>query len=138
MKAEEVPMDAFLKLTHFPIVIFYGDYIPKTPTRHPHNDYWRAASEMADLFATAVNRHGGDAKVIRLPDVGIYGNSHFPFAERNNQEVAQALKAWLSEKKLDGCRQTMWLIAKLYFALHLLSKTPGTHESRAFESAQTS
>lgn len=83
MKAEEVPMDAFLKLTHFPIVIFYGDYIPKTPTRHPHNDYWRAASEMADLFAAAVNRHGGDAKVIRLPDVGIYGNSHFPFAERN-------------------------------------------------------
>lgn len=30
MKAEEVPMDAFLKLTHFSIVIFYGDYIPKT------------------------------------------------------------------------------------------------------------
>ena len=67
MKAEEVPMDAFLKLTHFPIVIFYGDYIPKTPTRHPHNDYWRAASEMADLFAAAVNRHGGDAKVIASP-----------------------------------------------------------------------
>ena len=107
MKAEEVPMDAFLKLTHFPIVIFYGDYIPKTPTRHRHNDYWRAASEMADLFAAAVNRHGGDAKVIRLPDIGIRGNSHFPFAERNNQKVAKALKDWLSEKKLDGCHQTM-------------------------------
>ena len=107
MKAEEVPMDASLKLTHFSIVIFYGDYILKTQTTHPHNDYWRAASEMADLFAAAVNRHGGDAKVIRLPDVGIHGNSHFPFAERNNPEVAKALKNWLSEKKLDGCRQTM-------------------------------
>lgn len=40
-----------MKLTRFPIVIFYGDYIPKAPTNHPHNDYWRAASEMADLFA---------------------------------------------------------------------------------------
>ena len=107
MKAEEVSMEAFMKLTRFPIVIFYGDYIPKAPTNHPHNDYWRAASEMADLFAAAVNRHGGDAKVIRLPDVGIHGNSHFPFAERNNQEVAKALKNWLSEKKRDGFRQTM-------------------------------
>lgn len=105
MKAEEVSMEAFLKLTRFPIVIFYGDYIPKAPTTHPHNDYWRAASEMADLFAAAVNRHGGDAKVIRLPDIDIHGNSHFPFAEKNNQEVAKVFKKWLGEKKLDGRRK---------------------------------
>lgn len=105
MKAEEVSMEAFLKLTRFPIVIFYGDYIPKAPTTHPHNDYWRAASEMADLFAAAVNRHGGDAKVIRLPDIGIHGNSHFPFAEKNNQEVAKVFKKWLGEKQLDYRRK---------------------------------
>lgn len=35
MKAEEVSMEAFLKLTRFPIVIFYSDYM----TTHPHNDY---------------------------------------------------------------------------------------------------
>ena len=97
MKAEEVSLEAFLKLTRFPIVIFYGDYIPKAPTTHPHNDYWRAASEMADLFA--------DAKVIRLPDIDIHGNSHFPFAEKNNQEVAKVFKKWLGEKKLDGRRK---------------------------------
>ena len=73
-------------------------------TRHPHNDYWRAASEMADLFAAAVNRHGDDAKVNRLPDIDIHGNSHFPFAEKNNQEVAKVFKKWLGEKKLD-CRR---------------------------------
>lgn len=82
MKAEEVSMEAFLKLTRFPIVIFYSDYM----TTHPHNDYWRAASEMADLFAAVVNRHGGDAKVIRLPDIGIRGNSHFPFAEKQSRD----------------------------------------------------
>lgn len=60
---------------------------------------------MADLFAAAVNRHGDDAKVIRLPDIGIHGNSHFPFAEKNNQEVAKVLKKWLGEKKLDGRRK---------------------------------
>lgn len=82
MKAEEVSMEAFLKLTRFPIVIFYSDYM----TRHPHNDYWRAASEMADIFAAAVNRHGDDAKVNRLPDTGIRGNSHFSFAEKQSRD----------------------------------------------------
>ena len=28
-----------MKLTRFPIVIFYGDYIPKAPTNHPHNEF---------------------------------------------------------------------------------------------------
>lgn len=88
MKAEEVSMEAFLKLTRFPIVIFYSDYM----TTHPHNDYWRAASEMADLFAAVVNHHGGDAKVIRLPDIGIRGNSHFPFAEKTIKRSLQYSK----------------------------------------------
>ena len=88
MKAEEVSMEAFLKLTRFPIVIFYSDYM----TRHPHNDYWRAASEMADLFAAAVNRHGDDAKVNRLPDTGIRGNSHFSFAEKTIKRSPQYSK----------------------------------------------
>lgn len=35
-------------------------------------------------------------------DLGIRGNSHFPFAEKNNVEVAGALEAWLKEKNLDG------------------------------------
>lgn len=88
MKAEEVSMEAFLKLTRFPIVIFYSDYM----TRHPHNDYWRAASEMADLFAAAVNRHGDDAKVNRLPDIDIRGNSHFSFAEKTIKRSPQYSK----------------------------------------------
>lgn len=97
-------VEDFLKLTKFPIVIYYGDYIPRADevTKHPNNDYWRAAAMMADAFAAAVNRHGGDAKVVHLPDLGIRGNSHFPFAEKNNVEVAGALEARLREKGLDG------------------------------------
>ncbi len=104
LKADEVPLEDFLKLTKFPIVIYYGDFIPKADevTKHPHNDYWRAAAMMADAFVRAVNRHGGDARVVHLPDLGIRGNSHFPFAEKNNGEVAGALEAWLKEKRLDA------------------------------------
>lgn len=39
---------------------------------------------------------------MHLPDLGIRGNSHFPFAEKNNVEVAGALEAWLKKKNLDG------------------------------------
>ncbi len=58
-KADEVPLEDFKKLTRYPIVIFYGDYIPKEPSTNPHQDYWRAAVKMARLWADAVNRHGG-------------------------------------------------------------------------------
>lgn len=57
-----------------------------------------------DLFevnAAAVNRHGGDAKVMHLPEIGIRANSHFPFTEKNNLEVAGALESWLKAKGLD-------------------------------------
>jgi pimeloyl-ACP methyl ester carboxylesterase len=100
-KASGVPAAEFQKLTRYPIVIYYGDFIPKERTDNPHTDYWRAAVKMARLFADAVNRHGGDARVIELPEKGIRGNSHFPFAETNNVQVADELSAWLKEKKLD-------------------------------------
>lgn len=57
---------------------------------------------MARLFADCINRHGGDAQVIHLPDLGIKGNTHFPFADLNNVEVADVMSAWLKEKGLDN------------------------------------
>mgnify|MGYP002196334187 FL=1 len=100
-KADEVPLEDFKKLTRYPIVIYYGDYIPKEPSTNPHLDYWRAAVKMAHLWADAVNRHGGDVEVIELPEKGLRGNTHFLFAEKNNLEVADLFSAWLKDKKLD-------------------------------------
>lgn len=57
--------------------------------------------QMARLFADAVNRHGGDTAVVHLPEIGIKGNTHFPFSDMNNQEIAVLLEKWLHEKKLD-------------------------------------
>jgi len=37
-------------------------------------------------FVETVNRNGGDASLLRLPDVGIYGNTHAPFLDLNNLE----------------------------------------------------
>ena len=55
---------------------------------------------MARLWAAAVNRHGGDATVVHLPEIGIKGNTHFPFADLNNKQIADLLEQWLKEKGL--------------------------------------
>ena len=42
-------------------------------------------------FAAVVNRHGGDAEVLALPEVGVRGNTHIPMLDLNNQQVADLL-----------------------------------------------
>ena len=96
-----VPMNEFLKLTRIPIVIYYGDFIAEKPDTAVGPDKWRSEYEMAKQFVMTVNRHGGDATLVHLPDIGIKGNSHFLMAEKNNQEIAGILASWLQDKGLD-------------------------------------
>lgn len=48
-----------------------------------------------------IKKHGGDAELIELPKIGIYGNTHFLFAEKNNVQLADHLSEWLKYKSLD-------------------------------------
>ena len=101
LSAAAVPLAEFKKLTQIPIIIYYGDNIPDKPSDIPAQDYWRACLEMANKWAATVNKHGGDVTVVPLPKAGIMGNTHFPFSDLNNIQVADHLSAWLKEKKLD-------------------------------------
>ena len=57
---------------------------------------------MAHKFAAAVNRHGGDCTVVvHLPEIGVTGNTHFPFSDLNNVQIADLMQNWLHEKGLD-------------------------------------
>lgn len=96
-----VPMSDFLALTKLPIIIFYGDNIPANPTQVPTQDAWRGRVEMARLFRDTVNKHGGQVSVVHLPEIGIRGNTHFPFSDLNNVEIANQVSKFLAEKKLD-------------------------------------
>ena len=96
MTGVEVTPEDFQKLTRFPIVIYYGDFIPDKAVDNPHTDYWRAALQLAKQWAAVVNRHGGNVTVVHLPEVGIKGNSHFLFAEKNNEAVATLFSEWLT------------------------------------------
>ncbi|MDO4937103.1 MAG: hypothetical protein Q4E62_04225, partial [Sutterellaceae bacterium] len=91
-----------MALTKMPIVIFYGDNIADKPSTVFNEDVWRLSRARAKQFVELVNKHGGDARLIELPSLGIKGNTHVPFADKNNLEVAKVLFDWLKEKKLDG------------------------------------
>lgn len=101
LEPETVTLDEFMKLTKIPIVIFYGDNIAKTYTDEWNKDSWRIRLDMAQKFAAAVNRHGGDCTVIHLPEIGVTGNTHFPFSDLNNVQIADLMENWLHEKGLD-------------------------------------
>jgi hypothetical protein len=96
-----VPLSDFMKLTRIPIIIYYGDNIPEKPMSNPGQDGWRARLEMARLWRDCLNKHGGDVTVVHLPAIGIKGNTHFPFSDLNNIDIADLMSKWLKEKGLD-------------------------------------
>jgi hypothetical protein len=101
LEAAGVPLSEFTLLTKIPIVIFYGDNIPAEPMAVPSQDQWRVRLAMALLWAHAVNRRGGDVTVVHLPETGIRGNTHFPFSDLNNLEIADLLSKFLEKRGLD-------------------------------------
>ena len=90
-----VPLEEFLKLTRIPLQIVWGDNVEKSERQY-------AALQQSIRFIELVNQHGGDAELLMLRDAGLAGNTHIPFADMNNVEVADLLSAFLAEKGLDA------------------------------------
>lgn len=80
----------FAKLTKIPIQLVWGDHIDGSPG-------WQDFYNLSLKFAKAVNDRGGHVEVLRLTDAGLHGNSHIPFADMNNDQVAKLLFAWLDK-----------------------------------------
>jgi len=89
-----VPLEEFKRLTRIPIQIVWGDYTEQT--------YWKTNAELSRQFVAIVNKYGGHAEVLMLPSVGLVGNTHIPFADMNNEKVAEQLDLFLKKNKLDG------------------------------------
>lgn len=96
-----VPLDEFMKLTKMPIVVYFGDFIPKEETQAASLNFWRNVLATARQWAKVVNSHGGDATIVHLPEIGIKGNTHFLMSDLNSEEVAGVLEKWLEQKGLD-------------------------------------
>ncbi|MES2098460.1 MAG: alpha/beta fold hydrolase [Pseudomonadota bacterium] len=98
---EAVPLSDFQKLTRIPIVIYYGDNFSVQPTTERGQDNWRVRLAMARLWVDAINRRGGDARLVHLPEIGVHGNTHFLMSDLNNVEIADLVSKFLADKKLD-------------------------------------
>jgi hypothetical protein len=57
--------------------------------------------ELGRRFVNTIQKYGGNATLVELPKIGIYGNTHFLFAELNNAELADHLSVWMNENGLD-------------------------------------
>lgn len=101
VQGAQVPLSQFMALTRIPILILYGDNIPDHAIDLPAQDSWRARLEMARLWRDSVNRHGGDVRLIHLPEIGIKGNTHFAMSDLNNRQIADLVAQFLAEKQLD-------------------------------------
>lgn len=101
-KGTAVSMDDFMKLTKIPIVVYFGDNIPKgdTPVANWGEDNWRVRWNLAKKWEAVMNKYGGHVQVISLPDIGIKGNTHFMMADLNNRDVANAMEQWMKENGL--------------------------------------
>jgi hypothetical protein len=88
-----VPLAEFMRLIRIPIQIVWGDNTEQTA--------WVRNVTLSRQFADIVNAHGGRAEVLMLPSVGLKGNTHIPFADLNNAQVADQLSLFLKKNKLD-------------------------------------
>lgn len=96
----EVPMEVFRKFATVPIIIYYGDNLPTTDER-PELYEWTRRLQLMRQWATLLNGMGGDVTVVHLPEIGIYGNTHFPMSDLNNAAIADHLVRWLHSRHLD-------------------------------------
>lgn len=97
-----VPLSDFLKLTKIPIRMQFGDGLSAQSSPYPRIQLWLNRFQMAKEMVATINKHGGNASTLHLPDIGIHGNCHFSFADANNLQIADVFSQWLAEHHLDG------------------------------------
>lgn len=90
----EVPPEVFRKLAKVPMQVVWGDNLDKAGN-------FLGSVRLARLFCEKVVKYGGNCEVIMLPDVGLTGNTHLPFADLNNVAVAAELDKFLAKYGLD-------------------------------------
>ncbi|MBP3402691.1 MAG: LysR family transcriptional regulator [Alphaproteobacteria bacterium] len=98
VEVSEAELTAYTK---FPIIIYYGDFMGSDDRYTEEQKRWHQRLRIARHWADTVNKRGGDVTVVHLPEAGVKGNTHFPFSDLNNVEIADLLSGWLHAKGLD-------------------------------------
>jgi pimeloyl-ACP methyl ester carboxylesterase len=96
-----VPAADFRKLTEIPIFVIYGDNQPSCPMPNLIRDGQQLRPIFGRNFVETLKRHGGKASFVWTPEIGIHGNTHFLYLDRNNLQIADLVSRFLREEGLD-------------------------------------
>jgi hypothetical protein len=77
-----------------PVLVVFGDHLADVPA---FASLWTASFDTCNQFVQQVNAAGGDAQMLSLPAVGVFGNSHMMMQDKNNLEVADLILKWIDE-----------------------------------------
>ncbi len=80
-----------------PITFYFGDYIDNGDPSIQATASWQGMRQSCYDFAEAYTADGGNATVVDLPKIGITGNDHFLFQDKNNDVIADHVEAWIKE-----------------------------------------
>ncbi len=78
-------------LARIPTLVVFGDHL--ADVTQPLS--WMAAFRSCETFVDQLKEAGGDAEMMHLPDLGIKGNSHMLMQDRNSNQIADLLLAWI-------------------------------------------
>ena len=76
-----------------PHLFVWGDYIDR-------NAFWKKIIQGPQRYQAGLAAAGGVAEVLDLPKAGLSGNSHMLMMDRNSDEVAGMVQAWMKRQGL--------------------------------------
>jgi pimeloyl-ACP methyl ester carboxylesterase len=86
-------------LAKIPTLIMFGDHL--ADVKAPFS--WMDAYTGCNTFVEQLKKAGGDAEMLYLPARGIKGNSHMLMQDKNSNQLADLLIAWI-DKHVEGSK----------------------------------
>lgn len=83
----------FAKLKGVPHLIVFGDFIDRSP-------FWQKLIANQQKYHAGLKAAGVQADWFDLPKMGMKGNSHMLMMDKNSDQVATAINAWLAKRGL--------------------------------------
>jgi hypothetical protein len=79
-------------LAKIPTLVMFGDHLGDV-TGGPVS--WAQSFETCKTFVDQLKKAGGDAEMMHLPAMGIKGNSHMLMQDKNSDQLADLVIAWI-------------------------------------------
>ena len=82
-------------LAKIPTLVMFGDHLGDVHGRP--RELGSSRSRRCNTFVDQLKKAGGDAEMMHLPALGIKGNSHMLMQDRNSDQLADLVIAWIDE-----------------------------------------